>query len=259
MTEVEKIALWAGLISSIVSIALSVVATVFAILVNHRSEKVSDQTIKSLQKIESTVERLSEDTSGLIKAAWDTMLGSVSGTMARGALGTSSAAHEIASGLASEVRSEIAVTGQGGDTVANLSKRIESALQKLQTSIEGQLKVQSRPNRPAAVFSKLEMLESLSPLAQELTRGLLSGGHLSQAQYNSLETGPLKKTISELREAGLLVPLKGHDDDQGNLVYWFSPGTSKNIRSALQLLPTVPASMKDVIKSELDKIDYKTS
>ena len=83
MADVDKIALWAGLISSIVSIVLSIVAIVVAILVNSRSEKVSDQTIKSLQKIESSIERLSGDTSGLIKGAWDTMLASFSPNIAR--------------------------------------------------------------------------------------------------------------------------------------------------------------------------------
>jgi mannose/fructose/N-acetylgalactosamine-specific phosphotransferase system component IIC len=59
MTDVEKIALWVGLIASIVSIVLSVVAIVFARIVDKSAREVSAQTIKSLQKIESYVERLS--------------------------------------------------------------------------------------------------------------------------------------------------------------------------------------------------------
>lgn len=75
MSDVEKIALWVGLISSIVSIVLSIVAIVFAGIVDRSARNVSAQTIKSLQKIESYVERLSSDTTGLIKAGWDRMLG----------------------------------------------------------------------------------------------------------------------------------------------------------------------------------------
>lgn len=77
MTDVEKVALWIGLLSGAISIALSLVAIVFAILVDKRAKDVSDQTIKSLQKIESAVERQSDDTRELIKAGWDKMLGTV--------------------------------------------------------------------------------------------------------------------------------------------------------------------------------------
>lgn len=261
MSDVEKFALWVGLISSIVSIVLSIVATTFAVLVNNRSEKVSDETIRSLQKIESAVGRLSEDTSGLIKAAWDAMLGSVSGTVSRPSAGSHAAAHQIASGLASEVRSEIAFSGKdaitGEDTVARLSGRIEVALAKLQTAIEGQLKTQERIVQPAAILRKLGVLEGLSPLAQELARALLAGGHVSQSEYNSLEPGVLNKPVSELREAGLLIPLQGHDDTEGKLVYWFPPGLSKTLRSAFRLLPPASSSVRNLVKSELTRINYK--
>src|SRR5258706_16016557 len=74
MTDVEKIALWVGLFASIVSIVLSFVAIAFAILVDRGARAVSGQTIKSLQKIESDVQRQSDDTRELIKAGWDKML-----------------------------------------------------------------------------------------------------------------------------------------------------------------------------------------
>lgn len=54
-TDVDKVALWAGLISNIVGIVLSVVAIVFAVLGSLRLEKVTDATIRSLRKIESDV------------------------------------------------------------------------------------------------------------------------------------------------------------------------------------------------------------
>jgi len=64
----QTIALWVGLLSGIVGIVLSVVAIVFTVLVDRRSSQVTGQTIQSLQKIESAVERLSSDTRELIKA-----------------------------------------------------------------------------------------------------------------------------------------------------------------------------------------------
>ena len=71
----KQLSLWAGLIASIAGIVLSVAALIFGVWVNNRATEVRDQTIKSLQKIESAVERLSEDTRGLINAGWDKMLG----------------------------------------------------------------------------------------------------------------------------------------------------------------------------------------
>src|SRR5271156_2537844 len=104
MTDVEKVALWCGLIASVVSTVLSVVAIWFAIHVNSRSEAVSDQTIRSLQKIESFVQKLSDDTAGLVKAAWDKMLGNMYRT--EGVDAQVSNAKEIASGLTAELKTE---------------------------------------------------------------------------------------------------------------------------------------------------------
>src|SRR5579872_612279 len=98
MNEVDHIALWAGLISSIVGIVLSILAIISSILSNIRLEKVTDQTVKSLQKIESDVERISEETSGLIKAGWERMLGTM------GATPPPTSAKEIAAGLTDEIR-----------------------------------------------------------------------------------------------------------------------------------------------------------
>lgn len=53
--DVEKVALWAGLVASIVGIVLSIVAIVFAVLGSLRLEKVTDATIRSLQKLSPTL------------------------------------------------------------------------------------------------------------------------------------------------------------------------------------------------------------
>ena|SRR5436190_17397695 len=104
MNNVEQVALWVGLISGIVSIVMSVVAIAFAVMVDRSSRAVTAQTIKSLQKIESDVERLSSDTRELIKAGWDRMLGSVSLAYPP----ESTAPSQLASGIAAELKSELA-------------------------------------------------------------------------------------------------------------------------------------------------------
>jgi hypothetical protein len=55
VTGVEAVALWVGLISSIVGVVLSVVAIAFAVLVNNRASDINDKMIQSLQKVELTV------------------------------------------------------------------------------------------------------------------------------------------------------------------------------------------------------------
>jgi type II secretory pathway pseudopilin PulG len=77
LTQVETVGLWVGLVSAIVSIVLSIVAIAFARDVDRRSLEISHQTIRSLEAIQSAVQRLSEDTGGLIKVAWERMLGSM--------------------------------------------------------------------------------------------------------------------------------------------------------------------------------------
>ncbi len=259
MTDVDKIALWTGLISSIVSIVLSVVATTFAILVNNRSEKVSDATVKSLQRIESTVERLSDDTSGLIKAAWDAMLGSFSGNLARDSGISASAAREIASGVASEVRSDLSLpegkSGKGGEaSVAELAERVDRALERMQETVSAQLRGLARSNRPSSVLNKLRDLERLSPAARALAGSIKA--HLTRDQYDQLEKGPLSPAIRELRQAGLFVPVTGIEDGKEAPVYYFPPNQSRNLRSALLLIERPPVEVRDLVKAELDRVKY---
>jgi hypothetical protein len=76
--DVQNVGSWIGLVSAIVSIVLSVVAIMFARDVDRRSLEINTQTIRSLEAIQAAVQRLSDDTGGLIKVAWERMLGSVS-------------------------------------------------------------------------------------------------------------------------------------------------------------------------------------
>src|SRR5437660_1626484 len=83
LTQVETVGLWTGLLSAVVSIVLSVVAILFARDVDRRSMEISNQTIRSLESIQSTVQRLSDDTGGLIKVAWERMLGTMGAATAQ--------------------------------------------------------------------------------------------------------------------------------------------------------------------------------
>src|SRR3984893_16700465 len=53
------------------------IAMLFARDVDRRSMAISNQTIRSPETIQSTVQRLSDDTGGLIKVAWERMLGTM--------------------------------------------------------------------------------------------------------------------------------------------------------------------------------------
>src|SRR5262245_13410053 len=125
MSTVETVALWVGLISSIVSIVLSIVAIVFSLLVERQSSRVAAQTIQSLQKIESAVERLSSDTRELVKAGWDKMLGYVAPPLLNAPI-PDAAAKSVASGITAELRADLAPTDAGDNTRAVIpTERLE--------------------------------------------------------------------------------------------------------------------------------------
>jgi hypothetical protein len=128
MSQVETVALWAGLISSIAGIVLSIVAMVFAIWVNNRATDINNQMIRSLQKIESSVERVSTDTRELITAAWNKMLGDM-GRDTEADSASSETPDEISSGIASEVRSELMGDDEEEEATTKID-RLERALQE---------------------------------------------------------------------------------------------------------------------------------
>jgi hypothetical protein len=152
MSDVDKVALWAGLIGSIVSTVLSIVAIWFAVHVNARSEAVSDQTIRSLQKIESFVQKLSEDTSGLIKAAWDKMLGHI--YRAEAAATQISSAKEIASGLTTELKTELEEKTKPDQPTApaEITERIEKAIENWGKALETQIGQRSSPQKRRGAY-----------------------------------------------------------------------------------------------------------
>src|ERR1700737_2819465 len=112
LTQLETVGLWAGLLSAVVSVVLSLVAIFFARDVDRRSMEISNQTIRSLETIQSTVHRLSDDTGGLIKVAWERMLGT------RGPRPTESELQGSLSGLLGEFRQD---ASEGEETVYGLA------------------------------------------------------------------------------------------------------------------------------------------
>ena len=256
MSDVEKVALWFGLIASVVSTVLSVVAIWFAVHVNSRSEAVSDQTIRSLQKIESFVQKLSDDTSGLVKAAWDKMLGNI--YRSEGVAAQVSNAKEIASGLTAELKTEIeekARTGQQA-TPLEITQRLEKAIESWEKALETQIAPARNPRRDRETYSMYRFLRKLSPMALELL-SQIKNYHLTRAQYRSLLDSDLAQTIRELRRAGLLVPLEGTEElGRKAPVYWFPSGSSPRIRQALMAIGPTDAETRNIVDTALKTAGY---
>jgi len=263
MSQVEIVALWAGLIASIASIVLSIAALTFAVLVNNRATQVNDQTIKSLQKIESAVERLSDDTRQLIKAGWDKMLGGFQGPAQGAALEEEEDGEQIASGIRQEVMAELGA-GEAQKTGAPelpppLAERVEEALNKLEQTLAAQLKyskVRGTPSRATDLL--IERIVSLSPEAQALLAVVAQSIHLTRGQYLRLNrNSATHDAIRGLRSAGLLVPLSHQGvERKDNPVYWLPPGIVRHAKAALQLVPPVPRDVMSSIEEELKKMGY---
>lgn len=260
MTDVEKIALWVGLLSSVVSIVLSVIAIIFARIVDKNARDVSEQTIRSLQKIETYVERMSSDTTGLIKAGWDRMLGSVA---IPPSADENISAKELAAGLMAELRDQLGSSdGDVGNERMSSEPRqaVEEAMRGLRSSLEAQLRVPKASTRPSeALDDVMERLRALSPEARGLATFLANGRHLTSAEVKKLmKDSDLSAAISELRDSGLLVPLEGYSSTGKTIaVYYFPPAVSKTIRAALLMMPDLDDQLFGLVMSELKKVGYK--
>jgi hypothetical protein len=249
----QTVALWAGLFSSIVSIVLSIVAIIFSILVDRRSSRISEQTIQSLQKIESAVERLSSDTRDLIKAGWDKMLGSVDRPTPSG---TEFSAKEIASGIAAELRAELAAIRPESQGAAKTAE-IERVLDSVEASLAAQLRNQPSTSRPSeALDSTVTAARTLSQGAQELLRQI-SRVHLERDEYRKLAQGKFGDALHELRASGLLIPLQ-HRSEDGKPIpcYWFSPQMAAVIRNAVRFLEKSDPTLREEVREELVRVGY---
>jgi hypothetical protein len=259
MTDVDHIALWAGLISSIISIVLSVVAIAFAILVDRSSRQVTAQTIKSLQKIEADVDRLSGDTRELIKGAWDKMLGS--NYPSAPARPDDSIAKELAAGIATELRAELEIGRDKGHAVEEtpLEAKLDGLIQRLEGTLAAQMRGEPSSERAGALVDHAsDLLRSLSPTARTLA-SLISGFHLSRQQYLALAKGALSDAIAELRAAGILVPLRGVGPDGKQIpVYFYPPQLTKVLRAVIPLMPSPPEETLSLVANELKRIKYSS-
>lgn len=234
METVESVALWVGLLVGMASVVLAGVALWFTSRVDKRSNEVTFQTVQSLQKIESTVERMSGETTDLIKVAWERLLGRVD---TPGMSLDETAVRAIAQGVSAEVGatlSEHQTEEAGGDTarmLEGIAASLESVVHALDESAE-----QASP-----LDTAVEAVARLGAVARELAYQLADGGrHLTRGEFTKLRHpahGEVADAVNELRSGGLLVPLRGRDEwGEPVPVYWFPPGLSRYVKPALALV-----------------------
>jgi hypothetical protein len=227
LTQLETVGLWAGLLSSVVSVVLSLVAIFFARDVDRRSIEISNQTIRSLQTIQSTVQRLSDDTGGLIKVAWERMLG----TMGPQASQTDNDLQGLLAGLLAEFR-EDANEIAPGTGVEKLARKVGERMRRAAEPKSGTER--SPAPRSWAFNAVVQAIESLSPLAIELLRALEGGHHLTRTQYQELRRDPdLAVAIDELRDEDLLVPIQRRGTRGEETIYGIAPWFLEVIGPAL--------------------------
>jgi hypothetical protein len=227
LTQLETVGLWAGLLSSVVSVVLSLVAIFFARDVDRRSIEISNQTIRSLQTIQSTVQRLSDDTGGLIKVAWERMLG----TMGPQASQTDNDLQGLLAGLLAEFR-EDANEIAPGTGVEKLARKVG---ERMRRAADGKSGTERSPAPRSWAFNAVvQAIESLSPLAIELLRALEGGHHLTRTQYQELRRDPdLAVAIDELRDQDLLVPIQRRGARGEETIYGIAPWFLEVIGPAL--------------------------
>jgi len=260
MSEVESVALWAGLLSSVVGIVLSIVAIVFSWVVNKRADRIGDATIESLQRIESSVALLSDNTTGLIKAAWEKMLGNVGLTTVEPSV-TAERVKELAAGIAAEIRSERAA-GEQEDADADDKAmpgarfdRIEDTLGRLQEALSS-IAGSRATGDPSLLDYVVAEAGALTPEARELFFAIRRG-HISRDEYRKLTKSPLRGALMLLRRAGLLVPRSGHrNGDREEVVYYYPSGVHSVVEIAQRLLSTTQPEVRETVARELKKVGY---
>jgi hypothetical protein len=218
LTQVETVGLWVGLISSVVSIVLSTIAILFARDVDRRSIEITNQTIRSLETIQSTVQRLSDDTGGLIKVAWERMLGTMGPPAAPS---TDSDLQGLLAGLLGEFRQDVNEAAPGA-AVDKLTKDMGERLRRAANRKSGT----ERDGAPKswAFNAAVDAIESLSPLAIELLRVLEGGRHFSRTEYQQLRRdAELAFALDELRDHDLLIPIQRRGSRGDETLYGLAP------------------------------------
>lgn len=256
MNEIERIALWTGLFSSIVGSVLAVVAMIFTWVVNKRTDRISDRTLQSLDKIEATIANVSEGTNSLIKAAWDKMLGNVGPSAPVEVAGLD--IRELAAGIAAEIREDlgIAMDGAGSRGKDERLADLERSLERLEAAVQARaaVKVRSANTADSLDFVRLR-LRLVSPEARALI-GAIRQRHLTVEQYRGLQNSPLAGALSELRDSGLLAPLVGEYQNRMKRVYFIPPGLLDVLTPALALLPPVAPETIVRVEQALSEVGY---
>ena len=266
--QLQDVATWLGVITGIVGVTLSIVAIWFAVMVDQRSRQVTDQTIKSLQKIETSVERQSSDTQNLIKAGWDRMLGNTMGDGKQVAFGDNTEGlKQVATGIAAELRAELFLTredtSEGAETpvtrdVGSEVAVFDDAMRQLARAFENQAAARfPRSGSSDPIDYWIHILGILDPTSYELAKALARyGAHLERPQYLKLSRHPVtRNAVRELRIVGLLAPLS---NSEGAPVYWFPPGVSNTIRAALSLLEREDADASAEVRRAMVDARYLT-
>ncbi len=233
-TDNGAVATWTGVFSSVVSIVLSLVAIVFARDVDRRSMEVNNQTIRSLETIQATVQRLSDDTGGLIKMAWERMLGSVAlpSTVPSTVPSRSDSQLEgTLTGLLGEFRQDASelTYGAGIEKLAHdMGERMRRAARQRQDD-----EADSTPHSWAFNLV-VAAIETMSPLAIELLRHLARGQPLTRDQYSRLKRdAELASAIDELRDRDILMPFQKRGPKGEETFYRIAPWFQDVIGPAL--------------------------
>lgn len=255
MEQLQAVALWIGVIVGVAGVVLSGVAIWFAFAVDKRSTQVSTTMAQSLLKLEAHVERSSETTQTLIKAAWDKLLGVV--PVGPGVLGDEAGIKDLVKGIAKELKLEVAgeaqVSEEGQDVVEGIGEtgegpradRIDELAKLLESAAE-------RLGPTSSLGEMVQRLSRLSPMAVALVRALLRSPHLSRTEYRRVQAnGLLGPAVRELREEGLLVPLEGAE---GDLVYWLPPDSIDTLASATSIVGHRGGRDSVVVRRELQRV-----
>lgn len=244
MDQVEQVALWTGLFASIVGIVLAAVSMTFTWLVNKRTDDLTETTVQALERIESTVQEVSDGSNQLIRKAWDRMLDG--GFRPEPAARVTEEDREVMlGGVTEEVLSERAAAGE--DVTLNEGD-IDELIRRWATV----------PTEKLTLDELILKMNSLSGLSRSLLAALVGAKHLTNDEYKALLNSSIAQAVHELRGAGLLVPLKGYSAGPGRppIVYWLPSSNVDTIKAASLL--SDPCSDKDTtaVASALVEIGY---
>jgi len=176
------------------------------------------------------------------------------GTM--GATLPPTSAKEIAAGLTDEIRIALKEAKQNNAALSeDKLPKIEEALGEIRRTIAAQI-VSSRNDRRRPDGTALDQtIMGLPSLARELAYRIRYR-HLTRDQYEKLHTDDhLGGAVRAMRNSGILLPLRDHGKE-GNVVYWFPPGTADRIRNGLLLSRPQSLEIRNIISKHLELIGY---